>query len=69
MARDVEPRKGGGLRLIDGVALVVVGVVGVVVLFAALSFVAGLAWTLIKLAILVAVVSLVVKFVAGRRRA
>jgi hypothetical protein len=69
MAKDVEQRKGGGLRLMDGVLLVVVGVVGVLVAFWVLSAVAGFLWGLVKVVVLVALVVGVLYLLAGRRRA
>jgi hypothetical protein len=57
-----------GLRLFDGVVLVVVAVVGIMLAFWALSFIASVIWTIVKLAILVAVVVGVVWFLMGRRR-
>ena len=57
MASDVEKRKGGGLRLVDGVVLVAVGVVGVIVAFWLLGAVAGFLWGLVKLVIIVALVA------------
>jgi len=68
MAGDVEKRSGGGLRAVDGVVLIVVGVVGVIVAFWALSFVAGILWGLIKVVIVVAVVLGLLWLLVGRRR-
>jgi hypothetical protein len=59
--------KGSGLRVLDGAAVVVVGVVGVVVAFAVLHFVAGFVWELVKIALIVGVVGGLV-WALGRRR-
>ena len=69
MAGDVEKRKSGSLRAVDGLVLVVVGVVGVIVAFWILSAVAGVLWGLIKIVILVAVVGGVLWLLVGRRKA
>jgi hypothetical protein len=68
MARDVEPRKGGGLSFGEGAVMVVVAVVGIIVAFAALSFIAGALWELIKIVVLVAIVGGVIWFLVGRRK-
>lgn len=69
MAGEVEKQKGGGgLRLADGVLLVVVGVVGVLVAFWILSAVAGILWGLVKVVVLVALVVGVLYLLVGRRR-
>lgn len=69
MATDLEPRRSGqGLRLAHGVALVVVGVVGVIVAFAALSFIAGAVWELVKVAVIVAIVGGLLWLLVGRSR-
>lgn len=68
MAKDVEPRRGGGLRFADGLALVVVGVVGVIVAFWILGAVVGVAWEFVKVIVLVAVVVGVLWLLLGRRR-
>ena len=64
----IEERKGSGLRPMHGLAMVAVGVVGVLVAFWALSFVAGIVWGIVKLAIVVAVVLGVFWLIVGRRR-
>ena len=66
MAKDNET-KGSSLRLVDGVLLVALGVVGVLVAFWALSFIAGIIWGFVKVAILIAVIALVVYLLLGRR--
>ncbi len=55
MARDVEQRKSGGLRVVDKAIMVAVGVVGVLIAFWALSALAGFLWGLVKVAVVVAV--------------
>jgi len=57
-----------GLRLGDLALLIVLGVVGVLVAFWVLSFVAGIIWWFVKMAILVAVVGGVLYLLVGRRR-
>ncbi|HEX3946275.1 MAG TPA: hypothetical protein VHW47_01165 [Acidimicrobiales bacterium] len=68
MAGDIEKRGSGGLRVVDGLVLVVVGVIGVVVAFWILSAVAGIVWGLIKIVILVALVVGVLWLLVGRRK-
>jgi hypothetical protein len=68
MAGDIEKRKSGGLRVVDGVVLVAVGVVGVIVAFWVLGAVAGILWGLIKIVILVAIVVGILWLLVGRRR-
>jgi hypothetical protein len=64
MAQDSEK----GLRLTDRLALVVIAVFAVMLAFWVFSFVAGLVWGLVKLAIVVALVLLVLRLLMGRRR-
>jgi hypothetical protein len=59
--------KSSGLRVLDGAAVVVVGVVGVVVAFAVLHFVVGFVWEIVKIALIVGVVGGLL-WVLGRRR-
>jgi hypothetical protein len=66
MAGDVEKRK-GGLRLREGVALVAVGVVGVLIAFWALSTIAGVVWGLVKVVVIIAVVLGAVYLLLRRR--
>lgn len=68
MARNVEQRKSGGLRVRDGAVLVVVGVVGVLVAFWALSAVAGFVWGLVKVVVVLAVLGAILWALVGRRR-
>jgi hypothetical protein len=68
MAREVEPQqRGGGLRPRHGLALVVVGVAGVLIAFWALSTIAGIIAGLVKAAVIIALV-LGVLYVLLRRR-
>jgi hypothetical protein len=57
-----------GLRLFDLVILVAIGVVGVIIAFWALSFIAGLLFGLVKLAIVIVVIAAVLWLLIGRRR-
>jgi len=59
--------KSSGLRVLDGALVVGVGVVGVVIAFAALHFVVGVVWELVKIAVIVAVVGALF-WALGRRR-
>lgn len=69
MTTDVEKHKGrGGLRPLHTLTVVAVGVVGVLVAFWALSFVAGIVWGLVKVVVILAVVGGLVWLLAGRRR-
>ncbi len=68
MSQDVEPKRGGGLRLFDGVVLVAVGVAGVLVAFWVLHALVGFVWGVIKLAAVVAILAGVVYMLMGRRR-
>jgi hypothetical protein len=65
MAHDQD---GGGLRRTDKAAMVVVALFAVMVAFWAFSFVASLAWTLVKLAVVVVLVLLVLRLLMGRRQ-
>ncbi len=68
MAGDVERKRGAGLRAVDGVAVVAIGVVGVLVAFWVLSAVAGFLWGLVKLVVVVAVILGVISLLVRRRR-
>ncbi len=68
MSGNVQRRGGGGLRLVDGVVLVAVGVVGVIVAFWVLGAVVGAIWVLVKIAVLVVLVAAVIWLLVGRRR-
>lgn len=63
-----ESRRSGGLRPLHTLAVVAVGVVGVLVAFWALSFIAGIVWGLVKVVVIVALLAAVVWFFMGRRR-
>lgn len=54
--RDVERHKRGGLRVVHTLGLVALGVVGVVVAFSVLSFIAGILWEIVKVVVVLAVV-------------
>lgn len=64
----VDRRRSGGLRPLHTLAVVAVGVVGVLVAFWALSFIAGIVWGVVKVVVIVAVLAAVVWFFLGRRR-
>jgi len=66
--RDVTRRRSGGLRPLHTLALVAVGVVGVLVAFWALSFIAGVVWGLVKVVVIVAVLGGLAWLLLGRRR-
>jgi len=65
---DIEKRRGSGLKVADGVLLVVAGVVAVVVAFAVLHFIAGVVWELVKVVVVVGLVGAVLWFLGRRRR-
>jgi uncharacterized membrane protein SirB2 len=69
VAKDIQPRREErkGLSLFDGLLIVGGGIIAIVVVFAVLSFIAGIIWFVIKLAVVVALIALVVKLVFGRR--
>jgi hypothetical protein len=60
-------KKSSGLRVLDGALLVAAGVVGVVIAFAALHFIVGVVWELVKIGVIIAVVGALF-FALGRRR-
>lgn len=76
MAHEVEPqtrgsspeRRTGGLRPLHTLAVVAVGVVGVLVAFWVLSSIAGVIWGIVKVLVIVAVLGGLVWLLAGRRR-
>jgi hypothetical protein len=76
MAHDVEPGTRGGLprqrsgrlRPLHTLAIVAVGVVGVLIAFWALSFIAGLIWGVVKVVVIVAVIGGLLWLFLGRRR-
>jgi Flp pilus assembly protein TadB len=65
--RPVKTR-GSGLKTLDHAAVVVAGVVGVVVAFAALHFVVGFVWELVKVVVVVGVIGGVLWVIRRRRR-
>jgi len=67
MANKPVKHKSSGLRVLDGALVVAVGVVGVVIAFAALHFVVGVVWELVKIAVIVAIVGALF-WALGRRR-
>ncbi len=76
MAHEVEPqtrgsspqRRTGGLRPLHTLAVVAVGVVGVLVAFLVLHSIAGVIWGIVKVLVIVAVLGGLVWLLAGRRR-
>ena len=76
MAHEVEPqtrgsspqRRSGGLRPLHTLAVVAVGVVGVLVAFWVLSSIAGIVWGLVKVVVIVGVLGGVVWLLRRRRR-
>jgi multisubunit Na+/H+ antiporter MnhB subunit len=67
MSNKPVKRKGSGIRALDGAVVVAVGIVGVVVAFAVLHFVAGFVWEVVKIAVIVGIVGAIV-WALGRRR-
>lgn len=59
----IEPRRSGGVSVFHAAAVVAVVVVGVMVAFWALAFLAGIAWTIVKLAVVVVLVAAVIGLV------
>lgn len=57
MGSDVEKRKSSGLRLMDGVVLAVVGVVGIVIAFAVVGAIIRLLWDAIVIVVVVAAIA------------
>jgi hypothetical protein len=76
MAHEVEPqtrgnspqRRSGGLRPLHTLALVAVGVVGVLIAFWVLSSIAGIIWGIVKVIVIVAVLGGLAWLLVGRRR-
>ncbi len=66
MAQDSKER--GGLGIVDGLIIGVIAIVGIIIAFALLSFVAGLLWEVVKVGLIVAVVVGVLWLLVGRRR-
>lgn len=67
MANKPVKRKGSGIRALDGVLVVAAGIVGVVIAFAALHFVVGIVWELVKVVVIIAVIGGLI-WALGRRR-
>jgi hypothetical protein len=67
MANKPVKRKGSAIRAFDGALIVAAGIIGVVIAFAALHFVVGVVWELVKVVVIVAVIGGLV-WVLGRRR-
>jgi len=63
----MEENERSGLSVFDGVLIVGGGIIAIVVAFAVLSFVAGIVWFVVKVAVVVALVALVAKLVFRRR--
>lgn len=66
--RDVERGRTGGLRIVHTLALVGVGVLGVVVAFWVLSAIAGFLWGLVKVVVILAVIGGLLWLLLRRRR-
>ncbi len=66
MADDRDQKQRSGLTVFDGVLLVAGGLVAIWVAFAALHFVVGLAWFVIKTAVVVALLVVVARFLFRR---
>jgi hypothetical protein len=64
----LDRRRSRGLRPLHTLAVVAIGVVGVLVAFWALSFIAGIVWGIVKVAVIVAVIAGVLWLFLGRRR-
>ncbi|HUY65986.1 MAG TPA: hypothetical protein VMV06_04145 [Acidimicrobiales bacterium] len=63
----MEQNGRSGLSVFDGVLIVGGGIIAIFVAFAVLSFVAGIVWFVVKVAVVVALVALVAKLVFRRR--
>jgi len=63
----MEQNERSGLSVFDGVLIVGGGIIAIVVAFAVLSFVAGIVWFMVKVAVVVALVLVVAKLVFRRR--
>ncbi len=68
MARGVQQRSSGSIRPLHTVTLVAVLVVGVLIGFWALHFIAGVIWLTVKLVVILAVVAGVAWLLLGRRK-
>ncbi|MGH8980339.1 MAG: hypothetical protein ACRDWE_04865 [Acidimicrobiales bacterium] len=67
-ARSPARRRSGGLRVAHTLGLVALGVVGVVVAFSVLSFIAGILWGIVKVVVVVGVVGGVLWLLLRRGR-
>lgn len=65
---EVQRRRSGGLRPLHTLAVVAVGVVGVLIAFWVLSSIAGIVWGLVKVVIILAVLGGLVWLLLGRHR-
>ncbi len=61
-------RRSGGLRPLHTLAVVAVGVVGVLIAFWVLSSIAGVLWGFVKVVVIIAVLGGLVWLLVGRRR-
>ncbi len=68
MAKDVEPRRSGGLSPLHGLALVGVGVVVAIIAVWVVGALAGFIWGAIKLVVLIGIVAGLLWFFFGRSR-
>lgn len=66
--RDADRRRSGGLRPLHTLALVGVGVVGVLIAFWVLSSLASLIWGVVKVAVIAGVIGGLLWLFLGRRR-
>lgn len=64
----MQPRRKGGLRPVHGLMVAAAAVVAAVVAFAALSFLAGVLASVVKIVVILAIVGLVLRFLAGRSK-
>jgi uncharacterized membrane protein SirB2 len=67
--QSIEPRgdEHRGLSIFDGVLIVGGGLIALFVVFAVIGFIASVMWFLVKLVVVVALITLVVKLVFRRR--
>jgi hypothetical protein len=65
---DVRPRRSNRVRPLHTLAVVAVGIVGVLIAFWVLSSIAGFIWGLVKVVVIVAVLAGLVWLLFGRRR-
>jgi hypothetical protein len=67
MGTDVEKRNSGGLRLVEGAALAVVAVVGILIAFAVVGAIIHLLWDAIVIVAVVAAVGALIHLFRRRR--